>query len=304
MEALAHAKQQKVYLESMLSQLRSVEAGIRANPSTVTASPLTMDQEIERLQNQLTELTSKYSEQHPDVQKTRTQLAKMAQLRQQRDAQVAEAAKSATNTEMPAVGSLAELQAMSPRLNVESELKANRAEIDNRERSIRDLEHQIESYQGRLNTTPLREQQLADLTRDYDQSRKNYEQLLAKRDQSSMATTLERRQQGEQFRVVDPANLPQKPYSPNRLRMALWGLLVGVACGVGSMVTHGVVHNVVYLRDEVNDVVEAPVIVEIPPLSTVEQETRNRVLIQFQSSSFVLLGVLTAVGVGISFYFG
>ena len=82
--------------------------------------------------------------------------------------------------------------------------------------------------------TPMREQQMAGLTRDYEQSKKNYEQLLAKRDQSGMATDLEKQQQGEQFRVLDPPNLPQKPFSPNRLKLDLIGLVAGLMVGVVS----------------------------------------------------------------------
>ncbi len=82
----------------------------------------------------------------------------------------------------------------------------------------------------------MREQQLADITRDYDQSRANYDSLLAKKNQSEMATNLEKRQQGEHFRVVDAPNLPIKPYSPNRLKLSLMGLFAGLA--LGAVFTH------------------------------------------------------------------
>ena len=68
-------------------------------------------------------------------------------------------------------------------MEVESQLKANKVEIENRQHSIQDLQKRIGEYQGRLNMTPMREQQMAELTRNYEQSRKNYEELLAKLDQ-------------------------------------------------------------------------------------------------------------------------
>ena len=117
---------------------------------------------------------------------------------------------------------------------------------------------------------------MADLTRDYDQSRKNYESLLAKLDDSSMATNLEKRQQGEQFRVLDPPNLPQKPYSPQRLRLSLIGLLAGLVLGVGAMAGAEAADDRIYCRADLKEVSDALVLSEIPPLLTVAEEKRKK----------------------------
>ena len=103
---------------------------------------------------------------------------------------------------------------MSPMAELESQLKVNRIEIANREHALEELKGKIAEYQARLNREPVREQQLADLTRNYDQSRANYDTLLKKRNDSELATSLERRQQGEHFRILDPPSLPVKPHSP------------------------------------------------------------------------------------------
>ena len=114
--------------------------------------------------------------------------------------------------------------------------------------------------------TPVREQQMAGLTRDYEQSRKNYEQLLAKRDQSEMATDLEKQQEGERFRVLDPPNTPQKPFSPNRLKLALIGLAAGLMVGVAVLVGAETVDDSIYSKEELAAILSAPVLAEIPPL--------------------------------------
>src|SRR5215472_11606172 len=81
--------------------------------------------------------------------------------------------------------------------------------------------------------TERREQQLADLTRGYEQSKADYDSLLKKKNESELATNLEKQQQGEHFRVMDPPSLPVKPYSPNRLKLFAIGLGVGLTLGFG-----------------------------------------------------------------------
>ena len=119
----------------------------------------------------------------------------------------------------------------SPLLQLQGQLQANQVEISNRERSIADLQAKVAEYQARLNQEPVREQQLADLTRGYDQSKANYDDLLKKKNESAMATSMELLQQGERFRILDPPSLPTKPDFPNRLKFCGIGLMVGLLLG-------------------------------------------------------------------------
>ena len=91
---------------------------------------------------------------------------------------------------------------------IQSQLKSNQVEIANREHSIVELKAKMDDYQARLNQEPVREQQLSDLTRGYEQSKANYDELLKKKNESAMATSMELLQQGERFRVIDPPSLP------------------------------------------------------------------------------------------------
>ena len=92
--------------------------------------------------------------------------------------------------------------------------------------AIAGLEARINEYQGRLNSQPATEQQLDDITRGYEQSKANYDDLLKKKNNSVMATSMEQMQQGERFTVLDPPSLPDEARfseSPEVLRYrALW----------------------------------------------------------------------------------
>jgi polysaccharide chain length determinant protein (PEP-CTERM system associated) len=97
----------------------------------------------------------------------------------------------------------------------------------------KDLKQQILLYQRRIEETPRREQELTLLTRDYDLMKANYQSLLDKRIQAQMAENLERKQQGEQFKVLDPAHIPVTPVRPDRKKILLFGLAIGLGLGVG-----------------------------------------------------------------------
>ena len=97
----------------------------------------------------------------------------------------------------------------------------------------KDLKEQMNLYQRRIEDTPKREQELVLLTRDYDLVKTNYQSLLDKNIQAQMAENLERKQKGEQFKILDPAVLPEKPIKPNRNKILLAGGLLGIALGFG-----------------------------------------------------------------------
>jgi G-rich domain on putative tyrosine kinase len=94
------------------------------------------------------------------------------------------------------------------------------------------IQAQISTYQRRLELSPTIQEEHKKLTRDYQSALQFYNELLGKKNQSEMATDLERRQQGEQFRVMDPPNLPERPAFPDRRLFAAGGLGVGFVIGL------------------------------------------------------------------------
>jgi succinoglycan biosynthesis transport protein ExoP len=114
-------------------------------------------------------------------------------------------------------------------MQIQSQLKANGLEIQNYQQREKKIESDITTYQARLNLTPETEQELADISRGYEESKANYDSLLQKQNQSQLATSLEQRQQGEQFRILDPPSLPARPSAPNHLLISIAGLMLGFA---------------------------------------------------------------------------
>jgi len=296
-DLLGSAKQQSVYLETLRSQWRTMETGAGPGNSAGTAALPTLDQELDRLRGQLADLLSHYTDRHPDVRKVKEQIAKTEKLKQQAEARIAAAAASGTTDDT--------LHASSPTgIEVESQLKANKVEIENRQHAVQDLQKRIGEYQGRLNMTPMREQQMAGLTRDYEQSKKTYEELLAKRDQSGMATELEKQQQGEQFHVLDPPNLPQKPFSPNRLKLNLIGLVAGLMLGMAALAGTEILDDRIHSKEELATIVSAPVLSEIPRLTTAAEEGQQVHAEWMQRGVLSVMALLVAAGFASTYFFG
>ncbi len=270
-DSLSRAKQQNTYLESLLSQYRALgQTGARPG-DTVPGGLAAIDQELDRLKAQLTDLTSHYTDKHPDVRKTKEQITKTETMREKFVADMNNRTNRADST-----GANPAEPKSAAQLDLESQLKANRIEIANHEAAIRDLQGKVGQYQARLNMAPVMEQQFADITRDYDQSKLNYDSLLAKKNESQMATNLEKTQQGEHFRMLDPPNLPTKPYQPKRLQWCGIGLLVGLVFGAGTSFGKDKLSGKLYTEHEIKKLVPYGVIAEIPPIETPEEQAAHR----------------------------
>jgi succinoglycan biosynthesis transport protein ExoP len=301
--ALDRARQQNVYLESLLAQYRSVQRS--RSPDTPSMGLSALEQELDTLKSRLADLRSRYTEQHPDVRKMKEQIANAEKMKRQVTEDLkARAATSAADDASAGPKSDAEIKEMSPMAELESQLKVNRLEIANRERTLEELKEKIGEYQSRLTREPVREQQLADLTRNYDQSRANYESLLKKKNDSELATSLERRQQGEHFRILDPPSLPVKPHSPDRLKLSVIGLFVGLTLAAAFSAGAEMLDDRVYSERELKALLPVDLIAEIPPVTTPREKERQKTSALLGWAVTGLEFVLILTGFAISYFRG
>ena len=272
-DALNSARQQNAYLQSLMQQSRAFQRSPKTGDSAPVGLPA-LDQELDKLKAQLADLSSHYTERHPDVRKLKEQIAKTEKMREQAlaDLKAASTNSSANDPSSPRDMNSADGAAT---IQLQSQLKANQIEIANRERDVAALNAKINDYQGRLNEEPVREQQFLDLTRGYDQQKANYDDLLKKKNSSEMATSMELRQQGEHFRMIDPPSLPLKPDFPNR--MQLCGIGLGVGLVLGGVLAGGAefMDDRLYNEKELKELLPVTVISEIPTIISQEEERRQ-----------------------------
>jgi succinoglycan biosynthesis transport protein ExoP len=309
-DALNTARQQHVYLQSMVDQYRTMQGSSKASDGTPTVGLPALDQELDKLKAQLADLSSHYTDRHPDVRNLKEQIAKTEKMRDQLVATM-KAKDAAAQTEAHTDGgdkastseSTDPTQAtlLAP---IQGQLKSNQVEISNREHSIAALKVKIDEYQGRLNQEPIREQQLADLTRGYDQSKANYDDLLKKKNESAMATSMVMQQRGERFQVIDPPSFPQKPDFPNRLKFCGIGLGIGLALGAAVAGAFEFMDDRMYDEKELKKLLPAEVIAEIPAIVNVadQQSATLKVWLGWATAAVVFVTILA--GSAISFLRG
>jgi succinoglycan biosynthesis transport protein ExoP len=292
-DALNTARQQHVYLQTMVDQYRTLQGSSKSSDG----APLglaAVDQQLEKLKAQLADMSSHYTDRHPDVRKLKDQIATTEKMRAQIVAGMKANSDGSSTPNTPAPREAADIRDASPVVQLQSQLQANESEIANRERGLATLKGKVSDYQARLNQEPVREQQLADLTRGYDQSKANYDGLLKKKNDSAMATSMELLQQGERFRILDPPSLPLKPDFPNRLKFCGMGLGIGLALGAAVAGAFEMSDDRAYSESEIKGLLPVPVISEIPVIVTAEDEqiSRKKVWLGWAVAGFVVVTIL------------
>ncbi len=230
-QALARMEQDKVYGNSLLAeQLQTASATVSTPAAAATAgvAPQVQQAELQSLLAQETELTSHYTDDYPDVIAIRRKIGdlrkKMADsANAPAPAAVAPPVSTASTARHPESPAIQQLRAQLRALDLS--IQAKRAEQAQ-------IQSDVRTYQDRIQSSPLVEEQYKELTRDYTTAETFYNDLLTKMNHSKMATDLERAQQGEQFRIMDEPNLPDGPTFPKRSVFALGGLAVGLALGL------------------------------------------------------------------------
>ena len=201
--------------------------------------------ELAQLKGQLQSLRGRYTDEHPDV---RALLARIDRMER------ALAEVPATPAPVTATSGVA---ARTPVQRTSHEISGLMTRRDN-------LEQRISEFQARVEQVPRTEQQLATLTRDYNKLHENYLALLNKKLEAQMAERLEKRWKGQNFRILDPADLPESPFSPNRPLLLGAGILLGLLAGLGAAVGAEVLDHSIKNVRELESVLPYPILATVP----------------------------------------
>lgn len=245
--SLKNVEDRKAFLEEQLS---ASSATLQAIQDT---SPNSLEAELERRKGELSALLSTYKENYPDVviaKKRIKEVEKQLADKEGSESQPQGSPVPRTQRDVIAAGL--------------TELKSQVAYFIKQEGTIRE---QIRVYQKRVEETPASEQMIADIERDYQTSQRNYQALLEKKLSARLAENMEKRQKGERFKVIDPANLPEKPFKPDRIKVALGGSAVGLGLGVGLVYLLEFLNPAFRKPDDFIGVLDKPILAVIPALN-------------------------------------
>ncbi len=227
-DSIRSAEDRKVLYINQVAELRKFASTEGTGEPVIVEAP---QSGRETLQDALARLRAKYTDRHPEVMALKKRL-------EEEGAQAGgPRASGASSPDRPARqirtarGQTGQLDTMI------AGLQAQLAAVDSEIRHLRGEEEKIRArireHEQRIENTPRREQEMTALARDYENTKKSYESLLAKKLESEQAKAMEQRQQGEQFRVIDPAQVPVKPWKPDILKLIALSLACGLGAGLG-----------------------------------------------------------------------
>jgi polysaccharide chain length determinant protein (PEP-CTERM system associated) len=243
LQALSRAQQDKALNEALLSQQE-------AN------SEITAEQQLSLLQVQLTALRARYTPEHPDVVKLQNQIEDL----KKRMADVPKTNEPEHGDARPSAGASPQVQQLLVKLRQD---ELNLADLTKRQNQVQE---QIRELQGRLQASPVVAEQFREMTSNHQAALDFYNDLLKRQEQSAMATDLEHQQDSEQFRVLDPPSLANKPSFPKRSYFAGGGLGAGVVLALGIMYLIALTDKSMHTERDVEISLNLPVLTIVPSL--------------------------------------
>ncbi len=241
------------------------------------------------LSQRIANMESMYTDRHPDLLAVRRELSRVEDILRSVREELARAEPSTA----PVV--IAPVRGYSMELNnLRRQLTEIKLRLVSRQQEEVDLRQRIAKYQQRVEAAPMREPQLTRLTRDYDNTKASYEDLLNKRMEAQMYENLEKRQKGEKFQILDLANFPERPFLPNRPKLIAMGFAGGLGGGIGLALLLEALFPVFYsLKQLQRHAPGVPIAFGIPYISS-SVERRKR----WQRTALVLVASVASIAGG------
>jgi polysaccharide chain length determinant protein (PEP-CTERM system associated) len=288
-DQLSQARLELAEAEQARNAIRRQIDGEPAKPGTVTVDPALVDPELESrialAQKNLDNLRLQYTEQHPDVIANRRLLDQLM-------AQKADLAKNKKRSLDPG----ASYSPMLQQLNVS--LSQAEARVASMRARVAEYENRVARLRNQSTTAPEIEAQFAQLNRDYNVNRENYQKLVERRESARLSGDLSSATDMLQFRVIDPPTVPNHPSGPNRLRLFSLVFVGALVAGLAVAFLMSQLRPTFLSQSTLRDVTGLPVLGSIGMNWTPEQTVkRKRRLVALASSVLLLFG---AYGVGMA----
>ena len=263
-------------LKGLQDQLTAKEASLRDIKSRLSealeSSGGTADpNDLGSLRRRLADMLMRYTENHPDVTRLKSRIEELEK--------------------SPAVNENAAQLPTSGLSRKTSELLHDKSVLEN---NIATLNSQIGTYQRRVEETPKREQELISLKRDYENLDNLYNSLLKRKLESEISTNMERQQKGEQFQILDRAQLPKRPIEPDLKRIFMLTIAVGFGLGCGLAYIVDFLDSSYRKPEKVEEDFNIPVIATIPAIYSPKDIYKKR--IEMSMCGFFAFIILMLIG--------
>ncbi len=253
-------------VRSRLSNLKNSDFETN-RPTSMPVQNIVRDQEadsLEQLKEQLKVFQNRYTENHPDVIRIKKRITDLEE-QIKKDSKGRTVSSNLSTSRSPQLN----VSFVQQRQNLKNELA--RLELERN-----DITNQIGDYKKRVEDTPKREQELQSLQRDYDNINETYNSLLGRQLEAQIAVNMEKKQKGEQFRILDPARLPQSPVSPNMKMMLIIFTFAGLGLGGGIIFLIEFFDTSFKDPEEIEMFLNLPVLATLPTVASDSEKRINK----------------------------
>ena len=311
-DAVARLEDRKIFVQAQISELQSKIQQVEQNPWEATstsgpsATPNKLLTELAMRRKKLEEMNAKFTPLHPSVVQARWEVeqleAKIAKLRAaakksppqsaggENDPSSSQDTIDLTGTSWEK-GEVRRLREQVGTMNLE--IAALKRESVNTGRTIDDIQRKVERL-------PQREQELMSLTRDYNNIRRVYDELLEKNLKAKMSETIEQTQKGERFQLLEPANLPKKPIKPNRMRVLGIALIASLLIGAGGSIGFEMLDPTLRSSKDFKSFFDMPILACLPVIQ--DDRSKRRIAVRRAAIVGGLVSILGAYVVFLVIY--
>jgi polysaccharide chain length determinant protein (PEP-CTERM system associated) len=295
-DGIGRDRDRRLALESTMAEAKKGGVPSMADRAALGLPPeppgLSLVDQLEKARGELWELQRRLTTSHPDV---------AAKARQVEDLEARAAAHPIPVDPLAEAAGKAATAREEQVRQIEAEITKLDLQIAEREQEQARLNGVIAEYRKRVDAVPTRETEMTELMRDYDTLQKTYTSLLQSQQGATIAANLERRQIGEQFKVLDPARPAERPISPDRLRLNLLGALVGLGLGLGLAALMEYRDTTFRAEEDVLQVLALPVLAVIPLMESPRDQRARRLRIAFTSVAGLVVVWITLTVLAVRF---
>jgi polysaccharide chain length determinant protein (PEP-CTERM system associated) len=275
-ESLNRDRDQRLLLSRQIDDITSSPADVPLPPApsgqeTRVETGRTAAEQLDRARNALRAMELRYTPEHPNIINAKRQIAELEKKVEQE-----QLAQPLSPSAPQAPVAIVDRVRANRLRELKSQLQQLDSQIANKNAEEARLRGTVAMYQSRVDAAPTRESELIALTRDYNSINEQYQSLLKKNEDAKMAANLERRQGGEQFRLLDPARMPGRPVSPNRPQLIFLGAALGLAIGFGIVALCEYRDRTLRSDDDVMMTLALPVLAVVPRMVSREERQTFR----------------------------